>query len=421
MRKDKSWKSQKKAAIHVPLVNLITNTDSLLAAAHVATEFMSALRPASIRNAIAAQIAKIEAVDGRFTVRVDVADNKEQIWITPKPGESITIKLQFKGDREHLDPKLDNLFGKGLPTVFEPGELELLDLPFLVGDLRQGATLSVIRSTSASVRVYALANSNRILSHIEIPGSLTGGNSEIRFQSLPSDSILNFKTTFAFPQGVQNRPAFNLHFNAKLWDNVPILNLPQFDILDQFFSGMAKAKSLKSVYYSEGNIVYTGTISFDRIAKLKRLPDIFAYVSAFRSVCRQCKINPPLSDRIDDPMEFSIFVMDLLLKKGRLKYRMPGGTVTMHLPRESVMDHVKVFMQSVIVLTDTSKPSATILGQEVDLGIITIEITDLMLTSTVAEIQILLHENADSTVPVKFSGGKKSIYSILRPKPKINR
>src|ERR1022692_2882499 len=49
--------------------------------------------------------------------------------ITVLPREQVEVTLAFKGEPGVLNPKLDNLFGRGLPTPFGPDEIEVTGSP----------------------------------------------------------------------------------------------------------------------------------------------------------------------------------------------------------------------------------------------------------------------------------------------------
>src|SRR5438132_8046437 len=123
----KNWRKRGSVAIRVPQQNDLRDIAALRKAVQAANEFMAALYPPSIKKSIKAQQLRLESLDPRFSIQIDVIQGQEHVTVLAK--EQVEGTIAFKGEPEAVAHKMESLFGRGLPTSFCPGEIEATGSP----------------------------------------------------------------------------------------------------------------------------------------------------------------------------------------------------------------------------------------------------------------------------------------------------
>jgi hypothetical protein len=93
----KKWRKQETVAVRVPTQNQLADMAALRKAVEAANQYMAALHPASVKTAIKAHQLRLESLDPRLGVRIDVINERE--FITVLPREEVEVTLTFKGER----------------------------------------------------------------------------------------------------------------------------------------------------------------------------------------------------------------------------------------------------------------------------------------------------------------------------------
>jgi hypothetical protein len=83
----KKWRKKDTVAIRVPTKYQLTDTASLRSAVEAANQYMSALHPTSVKTAIKAHQLRLESLDPRFGVQIDVINEREFVTVLPKKEE----------------------------------------------------------------------------------------------------------------------------------------------------------------------------------------------------------------------------------------------------------------------------------------------------------------------------------------------
>jgi hypothetical protein len=230
----KKWRKKDTVAIRVPTTNQLAYTASLRSAVEAANQYMSALHPTSVKTAIKAHQLRLESLDPRFGVQIDVINEREFVTVLPK--EEVEVSLTFKGEPGLLNPKLDKLFGRGLPTPFGPDEIEVTGSPLFTEAFKSGGILGVAQTLQGTITLLAQDGSARILSRLDnIPGILAGGHKECRFEGELAGSPLKLHIT-ASREGGSGPIRFG--FDMRRWHGQPLLLLPYFDQIAAFFEGV---------------------------------------------------------------------------------------------------------------------------------------------------------------------------------------
>lgn len=410
----KKWRKQGSVAVRVPTLNKITDTEALRKAVEAANQFMAALHPASVKMAIKAHQLRLESLDPRLGVQISVINEQEFVTVLPK--EQVEVTFVFKGEPGALNPKLDNLFGRGLPTPFGPDEIEVTGSPLFSEAFRSGGILELSRPIDGTVSLVAKAASGQVSSRLDnIPGTLTGGHEECRFEGQLLGSPLNFTIT-AKREGESGPIRFG--FDMRRWLGQPILLLPYFDQIAAFFRGVKDASVIDLQCFLQGNELFGGTIQQSDLGIFKALASFLPVLTQAREICRATGISPILNEKIDREKAQDIDRLHKLLTDGVIRMKLPGATISCSLPRAGIENLLKMppILDGPLILASVESQKMPFFGHEVDVGKLENEFTHVKLGSTKKELRKRLAESKAKHIKIGFVCTDKSEQIVRKVK-----
>jgi hypothetical protein len=407
----KDWRKKGSVAIKLPVTNRLSDIDNLKAAIDPAIEYMAALHPASIKSAIRGRQLCLERLDPRFGIKIDVIDDHEQITVVPK--KKVTVTFQFKGKAETLHPKLDSLIQRGLPTKFEPEEIEVTGSPLFSEAFKAGGLLHWTQGYEASLSLVAKDASDKDIARIDgIRANLEGGLAERRLDGCLTGSPLKLHVTLCREGG---EAPVRFHFDVKQWHGKPILHLPFFDQIAAFFQEISTAVAVDVKCYIQGNEFATGRIVQDELGLFKSVVVFLAVLTKVRAIARSLKVNPLLPVTLDREQVLEIEELYLLQTMGEFRRKTPGATVAISLPRPGVLKLLKMpnIQDAPLILAGQEPYKTTFLGQELEIGKLESTFTHTALASTLRGLQSRLKSNT-KFVKVTFNCGQESEQIVRR-------
>jgi hypothetical protein len=373
---------------------------------------MNALHPTAVRTAIKAHQLRLESLDPRFGVQVDVINEREFVTVLPK--EQVEVTLNFKGEPGVLNPKLDNLFGRGLPTPFGPDEIEATGSPLFTEAFKAGGILEFRQPFEGTVSFLAVDRTGKVLSRLDnIPGTLTGGHKECRFEGGLPGAPLNLTVT-AKREGGAGPIRFG--FDMRRWHGSPILLLPYFDQIAPFFEGVKDAAGIDLRCYLLGNEFFSGRIREEDLGIFKGLAGFLPFMSKAREICRIAGISPLLNEKIDREKAQDIQHLYQLLTEGEFRQRMPGAKVTCSPPRAGVQNLLKMpaMLDGPLVFATVEAQKIPFFGQGVEVGKLEHHFTHVKLASTKKELRESLSRGKAKYIKVTFACTEHSEQIVRR-------
>lgn len=318
--KSAAWRKKGSVLVRIPTENKLTDTDSLRKAVEEARDYMAALHPAALKNSLAAQRRRIESLDPRFAVSIDIINNQEHYRVNAKEPVEITVTL--KGKPKELSSKIENLIGKGLPTSFGPDEIEVTGSPLFTESLKAGGILYSAAKLDSTLSLTAVDASGRPISALDnINGTLTGGEQECRFEGGMADSPLIIHIT---AQREGGSGPIRLRFDARKWMGQPLLYLAYFDQLSVFFEGVRTSSSIDLKCLLRGNVLFSGRIRDKDLALFKGIAWFVSILAKARSIATKLSISPTLNEKIDHDKAEEIEILHQLLTEGEFRKKLPG-------------------------------------------------------------------------------------------------
>ncbi len=179
-RQRKQARTKPTKTIRVPISNVLSDTATFKEAVHDANGFMASL---SVEQGIAFRERSLATLDERF--EVTYLKNKNRVGFQIDAKEPVELKLGGKISKN----KLDDLFLRGVPVSFDPGELTVQGSP-LWQKIASEATWAHLRyERKGFINIVRLDTTDKPVARIDyLHCDVEGGQNEWRFKvHLPSD------------------------------------------------------------------------------------------------------------------------------------------------------------------------------------------------------------------------------------------
>ena len=182
------WREKREVAIHLPLDNTLADHKRLRKSIVDATSYMRDLNPSSISAAIEAERSRIESLDERFEVSLDLSG--DGIGYKVRPSEQVEFKIHATGDSAVA--KLSQLYARGGVVEFDEGEADLAGLP---DEFRKEWGLARIETGFRSESVLRLESwaVDTLLATLELKGEFHSGKETACFKHQLGDGLVNVK------------------------------------------------------------------------------------------------------------------------------------------------------------------------------------------------------------------------------------
>lgn len=397
--------------IRLPTSNLITDSVGLENAIADARQYLIDSRAASVSGSLRAEKMRFQKLDQRFDVQPFASENETVLRLVPK--EDFSVGVLVKGQADELDAKLYRLFGQGLPTQFRKGEIEIFGSTLLSTIFEAGGVLHVEHAIDAVATLLVKSASDEVLGKAEyIPGTLTGGHSELRFESCSPGSPLWI--SFTSKKEGHDGP-INLRFDIRKWRGRELLSLPYFNQLAGFFIATRTAAKFEMRCQILGNDALAGNSEGNLLEQFRAISTLFLILRDAQNICRKVNINPLMNDRIDSQLGRKIFTINQLLEKGEWVWSVPGEKVRCNWPKDTLSNLLSMTENSTIgvKITGNEITRETLFGEEFELGRIEHEFSELKLVSSRKKLQSQL-TTKKSTVNVEFLCTENSLAAVRK-------
>jgi len=279
-----------------------------------------------------------------------------------------------------------------------------------------GGILDVSKPIDGTVSFVAKTASGQVSSRLDnIPGTITGGHKECRFEGQLPGSPLNFTVT-ANSEGEAGPIRFG--FDLKRWNGSPILLLPYFDQIAAFFRGVREATGVDLQCFLQGNQLFCGTIWQEDLGVLKSLASFFPVLTQAREISRAAGINPIINEKIDQQKAQDIDYLHKLLTEGVFRREIPGAKISCSLPRAGIRNLLKMppLLDRSFFLATVESQKIPFLGDKVEVGKLEQEFTHVKLESTKKELRKRLTESKAKQIKVSFVCTEQSELIVQKTK-----
>ncbi|MFW6122002.1 MAG: DUF4365 domain-containing protein [Petrotogales bacterium] len=417
--KPRNWKEQNKIDIKIPVTNSLSDVQKLRRGVSRAESYMRELWPSSIPAAVQHEKESLEELDHR--IQVDISYRRERIEYSLRAKETFNFNIQFAG-ASNIQNKFSDLLDRGKSIVFDTHEIvsvkgsPLLEKAFNKSE--QGKfVLEPTRKVQASLLLSTIdsqAQEKTIIYGVE--GMIWVGEKIARFEG--SLKKTPFKTEFAFPLRPlsENNPlTVSFRFDTSEWQDIPVLDLPYFEKLKEFFTSIQEGCSLKIVCEINGNHIFTATspakIDHSFIELTVRHLELFDMV---RLIAKKANINPlyPKDGSINkDEME-TILLLIKLIRNG--EHRQSGNGATFKgklLPSDNFYKMLEKSSEkafSAPLAIETMDEKFKLLGKEFNFGLLRYTLTNSRIITDLSGITRANQEIYKDGIEVEWSGGAES-------------
>jgi hypothetical protein len=256
--KRKDWRARDGVTILLPMTNRLSNTASLRTAILAADRRMAELHPAAIEGAIRSERQRLESLDPRFRIEIQATEEGSHRILHAK--EPVPFTIIFQGERNAIDAKIHDLFGRGVPAEVQPGEVQIHGSPLLERVFERGGMLHVSREVDCTIDLVARnAACAELVRVAAIPAKLTGGTEEFRIAGRLSNSPLVVSLSGRAKRSLLPSPVqLIVSFRPEAWIGQPIVRLAYFDQAASLFSALAEGYALGVECFHQGNRVFFG-------------------------------------------------------------------------------------------------------------------------------------------------------------------
>lgn len=414
---DRPWRHQKAITVRIPLGNRLTDGKRFLADLRGAFRFMTDLYPGAIESAVEAERRRVESIDPRFRVKIEVAEGRRNYVFEPK--QEVHFRLQFRAPRDEAEAKFEALLKQGLPVRFGPGELEAEGLPALRNRLGDGATVQVSRRLPATLSVCALDPEGNALGGLYgITGELQAGTGESRYGGDLDGCPLIFGLTLGLLEREERNVArVDLQWVPDRWCGLPISSLPFFEEVAAIADVLAGQGTLQLELAVVGQKLVGSPSPSEAIPFADYMRSFIDLVRKARRVGKALGLSPILGPDLTVEDVRDLEQLDQILFHG--EYRMAGGGArfTAKLGVRDLPGLARAVGQqgkgTPMVLASATMPYR-ILGHEFNLTGFQIEFTSVRCVSNVRRLLDYARRRGDASVTVKWEGTSGSEVVIRR-------
>jgi hypothetical protein len=287
---DERWRGKGSLTLEIPLENKVADTATFRRAVEDAKQWMRVNHPASIADAIEARKQKVRKDDPRFIPTVTVsADGK----INTHLDATEEVSMSFTGSTGHnptLVQKFDDAFNKGLPVAFAPGEIVGAGSKIIEEWAKKGGILQASIELDVACTLISYDDNGKELGRLgEIPGKVTGGRTELRFEGSLNNSPVTLKVG---PIAVGSGGTITFTMSFHKWDGHPLRELAFFDRIHSFFQTVLGAARFAVDLQKDGNEFFTVNIAASSLPSMVFLQSYLESIHKARVVCKRLGISP---------------------------------------------------------------------------------------------------------------------------------
>ena len=396
--------------VSIQAQNVLSDTASLLKEIKRADKYMQARYPVAIQTAMAAARDRYETLDPRFNISIAATEKHTHYKCEAK--EDIPFTMTFGGPPDEFSQRMESLFGRGLPTTFESGQIEVAGSPLIEDVVKRATTIQIARKTPMAARLIAIDSSDREINAMDLPlGSLEGGPLESRFECHTVGRVFVAKVTVSTETAAPRmRIVFQYSIEFDQWIGKPVLHLPFFGPIHDLFEALSNAASLRIEFSSLGQYVVDDIIPSPDLSCLAHLRLLWKV----REIAKRLGLNPKLPSSLG-----AAEIEEIALLYWMLLDRTPrdGSTVSIKtmIAREEFSSLEESFTREGglgSLALDRGIQPYPFLGQDVIIGHVVYGFTEMKCLADLTAIQRNLADETVETVPVDWSGTEESLWTV---------
>lgn len=417
--KGRNWKAQRKIDIKIPLKNCLSNVDLLRIEVDKAETFMRDLWPSSIPAAIEYAKSSLEELDRR--VHVDVSYEGGKTRFTLRAQEPFDFNIRFK-ESTHVQDRFADLFNSGEPAMFDGEEIvDVKGSPLLqcIFEKRGKGKLIFMPGkkieTLLTLSAVDLANIEKSVLY-GVEGMMWAGTKMARFEGGIKETPLFIELSFPMPPFWETNPlTVNFKFNRSAWSNIPVLRLPYFDKLKEFFAAVQEGCLLKIICEIKGNHIFTATSQANIDSKFMEAANWhLKMLDKVRNVARKSNIDPiyPKEGLITKDECETVLLLNELLKSGQ--HHQSGAEVTFSgrlLPNDNFFKMIENSGEEKFsgpLVIEPKDQKFMLFGKEFEFFPIRYTLTNPILLTDLSGIRGDDLKLQTEGIEVQWSGGEKS-------------
>jgi hypothetical protein len=276
------WRSRHSVTINFSELNNFADQFRFSNELARAAEFTRDLHPGSLHAAMGQLKNKIEAIDPRVEVRIDVVNGKNHYYLNPKEDHSFSLQLMNQTPQNKA--ALVDFIEKGNDLVLKANDIKFENAP-LFEKMTEGEIKITHRTETPGHLVFSAATGEPPF-HIQIPAIFWQGTKYISMRAEYPNSPIRLETEFQPELWSKDNPfTCVLSVQAKSWEGKVLNELSYFDSIHALLDILANRAGVDVQFFIQGNLY--GRVNFgagDRTGFNR----IFAMVDLLRKVREIC-------------------------------------------------------------------------------------------------------------------------------------
>ena len=415
----KDSERHKEIVVAIPIHNTISNIKRLHEAIVSAEIYMRDLWPSSIPAAVDHEKRLLEKIDPRINADVSFMGGKTAVCLRAK--EDFIFNIYFKYSNDIKD-RFEEFFDTGRSIEIDRSEIvESSGFPLLEHTLNKMQDGKMVIGSANRVKTNIIiatigAEANEKVVLYGVDGYTFHGGKKVCFEGGLEDSPLRLSFNFPIPPPFKiGSLMVDFRFDSLSWDNIPILDLPYYDKIRDFFESIIMGDKIRIDCEIKGKKVFTatshGSVGPEFMMKtLNRL----RLLEKMRRISQKVKINPqyPKYHKFTEQEIFDIFMLDYLISSS--EHRQSGEGVRFSFPLRVDNPFLRVLID--IKKTGRFDPLTiepldqkfSILGKEFEFAPLRYMLTNPILETSVESIQESIEREGQDYIEVSWCGGPSS-------------
>jgi hypothetical protein len=306
--------SQESITIRIPAAQTLEDPDAFRAAVAEADRWMADRWPGAPHAAVRNLKNQIETGDPRVVVEISADENTTRIVVHPK--EPIQFSIVVEGSPDALRRFEDDAFGRGLPVDSEKYEVKIRGRGMPGGDAEEIAGVHMAKKFSGHAVLTSISSNGKSSAPLTLQGEFQAGTTECRFLGKLPSGVLEMDLAFAIPQVPPTSLAVDIRadfrFRPQAWKGRSLSILPDFGVLDSFFSEFSDTHQVTIQVFCEGNPLFAGHVRGEMIAGLLNFAAGIDFFRVARRLTKRWKSVPVFPGEITEDDKNTLCVLDEL-------------------------------------------------------------------------------------------------------------
>ncbi len=407
--KDK-WLNKKKLSVHIPASNNSLNDEAFIKYIDNAFEFMHKLHPISPHRAIKIEKDKWESLDPRFSISVNATENKIHYALSAK--ETVPVQFIFKADQENVITKAKNLFEKGLPTSFDPDQIDVSGSLLIKSIFSKGGTFQFARKAKVPVTLIAVNEAGIEIAKMDLPyGSMEGGTKETRINASSINKDLNISLIISQLDDEHCEIVCNFNIYISKWNNKPILDILSFDDIYSLFKELCSGAKFKVRTMLNNNVWYPVSDSGGQYSEsFKYLSILLNTLHNIRQIASKYNINPIMPTLSEDIIEDIDFLHWILFD--RKERTCTSAHITTHLAKDHKLNLEKMITDVHVLDLKREPDTFPFLNESILLNHILFHFSHMKIATNLHAIELQMNDNNQDYIELRFESTDKSKMNV---------